>query len=427
MKIPNKNNKLKSLVLSIYLDNFNNDFASHKIQEAINLTKSLNIDVLYSEFLKLRNPSPGFFLSKGLILKFKKIIIENKIDLLIFNNDLTPIQQRNLEKIYNLKVIDRTHLILEIFGERANTHEGKLQVELAHLLYQKSRLVKTWTHLERQRGGFGFLGGPGETQLELDKRMLSQRIKKIQFLLDKVKNTRSIQSKNRINNNIVIVSIVGYTNAGKSTLFNKLLSEKVLSKNMLFSTLDPTRRILKTKSNHRVIISDTVGFISDLPTELIESFKSTLEEISSSHIVLHVRDLSSPYFISESKDVYNVLSKIDKNIENKTIEIFNKVDLLNNINSKSLYVDNGILVSAKNGTGIDQIKFAINKELDEKYLTTKLIFKKSYGQITNWLYENCKIISKKVNNLDNYQYKVKITKIDLEKLKSKYPNIKVVK
>ena len=294
MKIPNKNNKLKSLVLSIYLDNFSNDFASHKIQEAINLTKSLNIDVLYSEFLKLRNPSPGFFLSKGLILKFKKIIIENKIDLLIFNNDLTPIQQRNLEKIYNLKVIDRTHLILEIFGERANTHEGKLQVELAHLLYQKSRLVKTWTHLERQRGGFGFLGGPGETQLELDKRMLSQRIKKIQFLLDKVKNTRSIQSKNRINNNIVIVSIVGYTNAGKSTLFNKLLSEKVLSKNMLFSTLDPTRRILKTKSNHRVIISDTVGFISDLPTELIESFKSTLEEISSSHIVLHVRDLSSP-------------------------------------------------------------------------------------------------------------------------------------
>ena len=281
--------------------------------------------------------------------------------------------------------------------------------------------------MERQRGGFGFLGGPGETQLELDKRMLSQRIKKIQFLLNKVKNTRSIQSKNRINNNIVIVSIVGYTNAGKSTLFNKLLSEKVLSKNMLFSTLDPTRRILKTKSNHRVIISDTVGFISDLPTELIESFKSTLEEISSSHIVLHVRDLSSPYFISESKDVYNVLSKIDKNIENKTIEIFNKVDLLNNTDSKSLHVENGILVSAKNGTGIDQIKFAIDKELDEKYLTTKLIFKKSYGQITNWLYENCKIISKKVNNLDNYQYKVKITKIDLEKLKSKFPNIKVAK
>ena len=427
MKISNKNNKLKSLVLSIYLDNFNNGFAYHKIQEAINLTKSLNIDVLYSEFLKLRYPSPGYFLSKGLILKFKKIIIENKIDLLIFNNDLTPIQQRNLEKIYNLKVIDRTHLILEIFGERANTHEGKLQVELAHLLYQKSRLVKTWTHLERQRGGFGFLGGPGETQLELDKRMLSQRIKKIQFLLNKVKNTRSIQSKNRIINNIVIVSIVGYTNAGKSTLFNKLLSEKVLSKNMLFSTLDPTRRILKTKSNHRVIISDTVGFISDLPTELIESFKSTLEEISSSQIVLHVRDLSSPYFISESKDVYNVLSKIDKNIENKTIEIFNKVDLLDNINSKSLFVDNAIVVSAKNGTGIDQIELAIDKELDEKYLTTKLIFKKSYGQITNWLYENCKIISKKVNNLDYYQYKVKITKIDLEKLKSKYPNIKVAK
>ena len=404
------------MVLSVYLDNIDDALASHKLQEAINLAKSLNIIVLYSEFFKLRNPSPGNFLSTGHLLKFKEIIKEYEIDLLIFNNDLTPIQQRNLEKIFKLKVIDRTHLILEIFGKRAKTHEGKLQVELAHLIYQKSRLVKTWTHLERQRGGFGFLGGPGETQLELDKRMLNQRIKKIKSLLVKVENTRSIQSKNRKNNHIVTASIVGYTNAGKSTLFNKMLDENVLSKNMLFSTLDPTRRIFKGLSDHRVILSDTVGFISDLPTELIESFKSTLEEISSSDIVLHVRDLSSPYLISEGKDVYSVLNKIDKNIQSRTIEIFNKVDLLNKDECKSFYGENTIFVSAKNGSGIDQIKYAIKKELDQKYLSTKLSFNNNYGPITNWLYENCKIISKKNIDFNRYNYDVKITKINLKKL-----------
>ena len=427
MKTLSKKDNLACLVLSVYLDNIDDALASHKLQEATNLAKSLNIIVLYSEFFKLRNPSPGNFLSTGHLLKFKEIIKEYGIDLLIFNNDLTPIQQRNLEKFFKLKVIDRTHLILEIFGKRAKTHEGKLQVELAHLIYQKSRLVKTWTHLERQRGGFGFLGGPGETQLELDKRMLNQRIKKIKSLLVKVENTRSIQSKNRKKNHIVTASIVGYTNAGKSTLFNKILDEKVLSKNMLFSTLDPTRRIFKGLSDHQVILSDTVGFISDLPTELIESFKSTLEEISTSDIVLHVRDLSSPYLISEGKDVYSVLNKIDKNIQNRTIEIFNKVDLLNKDECKSFYGENTIFVSAKNGSGIDQIKYAIKKELDQMYLSTKLSFNNNYGPITNWLYENCKIISKKNIDFNRYNYDVKITKINLKKLMVKYPCVEILR
>ena len=427
MKTLSKKDNLACLVLSVYLDNIDDALASHKLQEATNLAKSLNIIVLYSEFFKLRNPSPGNFLSTGHLLKFKEIIKEYGIDLLIFNNDLTPIQQRNLEKFFKLKIIDRTHLILEIFGKRAKTHEGKLQVELAHLIYQKSRLVKTWTHLERQRGGFGFLGGPGETQLELDKRMLNQRIKKIKSLLVKVENTRSIQSKNRKKNHIVTASIVGYTNAGKSTLFNKILDEKVLSKNMLFSTLDPTRRIFKGLSDHQVILSDTVGFISDLPTELIESFKSTLEEISSSDIVLHVRDLSSPYLISEGKDVYSVLNKIDKNIQNRTIEIFNKVDLLNKDECKSFYGENTIFVSAKNGSGIDQIKYAIKKELDQMYLSTKLSFNNNYGPITNWLYENCKIISKKNIDFNRYNYDVKITKINLKKLMVKYPCVEILR
>ena len=427
MKTLSKKDNLACLVLSVYLDNIDDALASHKLQEATNLAKSLNIIVLYSEFFKLRHPSPGNFLSTGHLLKFKEIIKEYGIDLLIFNNDLTPIQQRNLEKFFKLKVIDRTHLILEIFGKRAKTHEGKLQVELAHLIYQKSRLVKTWTHLERQRGGFGFLGGPGETQLELDKRMLNQRIKKIKSLLVKVENTRSIQSKNRKKNHIVTASIVGYTNAGKSTLFNKILDENVLSKNMLFSTLDPTRRIFKGLSDHQVILSDTVGFISDLPTELIESFKSTLEEISSSDIVLHVRDLSSPYLISEGKDVYSVLNKIDKNIQNRTIEIFNKVDLLNKDECKSFYGENTIFVSAKNGSGIDQIKYAIKKELDQMYLSTKLSFNNNYGPITNWLYENCKIISKKNIDFNRYNYDVKITKINLKKLMVKYPCVEILR
>jgi len=427
LKTLSKKDNLACLVLSVYLDNIDDALASHKLQEATNLAKSLNIIVLYSEFFKLRNPSPGNFLSTGHLLKFKEIIKEYGIDLLIFNNDLTPIQQRNLEKFFKLKVIDRTHLILEIFGKRAKTHEGKLQVELAHLIYQKSRLVKTWTHLERQRGGFGFLGGPGETQLELDKRMLNQRIKKIKSLLVKVENTRSIQSKNRKKNHIVTASIVGYTNAGKSTLFNKILDENVLSKNMLFSTLDPTRRIFKGLSDHQVILSDTVGFISDLPTELIESFKSTLEEISSSDIVLHVRDLSSPYLISEGKDVYSVLNKIDKNIQNRTIEIFNKVDLLNKDECKSFYGENTIFVSAKNGSGIDQIKYAIKKELDQMYLSTKLSFNNNYGPITNWLYENCKIISKKNIDFNRYNYDVKITKINLKKLMVKYPCVEILR
>ena len=427
MKTLSKKDNLACLVLSVYLDNIDDALASHKLQEATNLAKSLNIIVLYSEFFKLRNPSPGNFLSRGHLLKFKEIIKEYGIDLLIFNNDLTPIQQRNLEKFFKLKVIDRTHLILEIFGKRAKTHEGKLQVELAHLIYQKSRLVKTWTHLERQRGGFGFLGGPGETQLELDKRMLNQRIKKIKSLLVKVENTRSIQSKNRKKNHIVTASIVGYTNAGKSTLFNKILDEKVLTKNILFSTLDPTRRIFKGLSDHQVILSDTVGFISDLPTELIESFKSTLEEISSSDIVLHVRDLSSPYLISEGKDVYSVLNKIDKNIQNRTIEIFNKVDLLNKDECKSFYGENTIFVSAKNGSGIDQIKYAIKKELDQMYLSTKLSFNNNYGPITNWLYENCKVISKKNIDFNRYNYDVKITKINLKKLMVKYPCVEILR
>ena len=382
---------------------------------------------MYSSYLRLRNPSPGHFLSRGILNKFKKIIEDMNIKLIIFNNTLSPIQQRNLEKFYNLKVIDRTHLILEIFGKRAMSHEGKLQVELAHLLYQKSRLVRTWTHLERQRGGFGFLGGPGETQLELDKRMLSQRIKKIKSLLIKVSNSRKIQQKNRLDNQIILVSIVGYTNAGKSTLFNKLLNENVLSKDMLFATLDPTRRIFKDYSHDKIIISDTVGFISDLPTELIESFKSTLEEISSSEIIIHVRDLSSPFIESESKEVYNVLNNIDSNIESKTIEIFNKIDLYDFDDIVTKFNKSDIFISAIKGTGLDKISNVIQHRLENKYIRIKIVLSENIGTIVNWLYENSKIITKEINKYGKYKLSINISKVNLDRMKSKFSNIVIVK
>ena len=350
-----------------------------------------------------------------------------QIKLIIFNNTLSPIQQRNLEKFYNLKVIDRTHLILEIFGKRAISYEGKLQVELAHLLYQKSRLVRTWTHLERQRGGFGFLGGPGETQLELDKRMLSQRIKKIKSLLIKVSNSRKIQQKNRIDNQIILVSIVGYTNAGKSTLFNKLMNENVLAKNMLFATLDPTRRIFKDYSYDKIIISDTVGFISDLPTELIESFNSTLEEISSSDIIIHVRDLSSPFIENEAKEVYKVLNSIDKNIESKTIEIFNKIDLYDFDEIQTKFNQSEIFISAMKGKGLDKISNIIQKKLENKYIRIQIVFNDDIGTTVNWLHENSRILTKEINNYGKYKLSINISKVNLDRMKSKFSNIVIVK
>ena len=409
--------------MHVGLDNNDLDIIEYKLQEACNLVKSLNLNVVGSKFLRLRNPSSGHLLSKGLLFRIKMTVEDKDIELIIFNNSITPIQQRNLEKFYQLKVIDRTQLILEIFGDRAKSHEGKLQVELAHLLYQKSRLVRTWTHLERQRGGYGFLGGPGETQLEIDKRLLKQRIKKIKSLLKKVETTRLIQQKNRTDNEIVIISIIGYTNAGKSTLFNKLLGENVISKNMLFSTLDPTRRIFKNYTQDKIIVSDTVGFISDLPTELIDAFKSTLEEITSSDLIFHVRDLTSPFFEDDSNNVYEVLDKLNENIEGKVIEIFNKVDeiKLDELNIK--LPKNSIFISAKFGIGFDKIYCAINKKLSKNYLDINLIINDNFGSLINWIHENSQIIYKELNDFGQYKFFIKISRINYNKLKSKYPTI----
>ena len=263
----------------------------NRLDEAVGLACAIDLNVAYSETLNLKAIKPATYFSKGYIEKLKPVIEENQLSLMIVDALLSPIQQRNLEKELNIKVIDRTALILEIFGKRANTNEGKLQVELAHLTYQRSRLVRSWTHLERQRGGAGFLGGPGEKQIELDRRIIDDKIIKIKKELEKVKNTRHLQRGNRRKVPYPVVAIVGYTNAGKSTLFNKLSGACVLAKDMLFATLDPTLRKIKLPSGNEVIFSDTVGFISDLPHELIMAFRSTLEEVLEADVVVHVRDI----------------------------------------------------------------------------------------------------------------------------------------
>jgi len=298
-------------------------------EEILNLAKSINLTIPLNESLKIRKISPSHFFGKGQINNLKLNLKKYLSNLLLINSKISPIQQRNLELSLNCKILDRTGLILEIFGERALTKQGKLQVELASLSYQKSRLVRSWTHLERQRGGFGFMGGPGERQIESDKRQINKRINKIKKEIKKIDSNKSMQRRNRNSN--PFVSLVGYTNAGKSTIFNYLTKEKVFVKNQLFATLDTTMRKCLISNNKNIILSDTVGFIKNLPTELVVSFKTTLDEINYSDYLLHIIDISNPEWEKQKETVENILSKIldEKYYKNKIIEVWNKSDLLN--------------------------------------------------------------------------------------------------
>ncbi|MDA0708336.1 MAG: GTPase HflX, partial [Proteobacteria bacterium] len=285
----------------------------NRLDEAIALSAALDLEIIGSTVISLSKISPSTYLGKGKLDEIKTFVAENNIDLVVADCELRPGQQRNLEKELNAKVIDRTGLILEIFGERAHTKEGVLQVELAHLSYQKSRLVRSWTHLERQRGGFGFLGGPGESQIESDRRMIDERITKIKEQLGAVTRTRELHRKGRRKDDIPIIALVGYTNAGKSTLFNFLTNANVMAKDMLFATLDPTMRNVDMPDGSHAIISDTVGFISRLPTHLIAAFRATLEEVIEADIILHVRDLSHPETEAQKQDVLSILKSLGIN------------------------------------------------------------------------------------------------------------------
>ena len=334
------------------------------LEEAKNLVKAIDLRCRKSFTIGLEKISPKTFINKGNILYFKKQIKESSVDVVFLNVNLTPIQQRNLENELNAKVIDRTGLILEIFGSRANSNEGKLSVELASLQFQKSRLVRSWTHLERQRGGAGFMGGPGEKQIESDKRQITEQINRLKKKIKNISSIRNIQRYRRKKNKIPVISLIGYTNSGKSTLFNKLTKSNVLSKNMLFASLDSTIR--KSFFNDiNVLFVDTVGFIRDLPTTLIDAFKSTLDEIINSDLILHVRDISDTQYLIHKKEVLKILQDIGVyKDDNRIIEVINKIDTVADIkNFHNQMNKNSIMISAKNKTGINLLMRTIKDKL----------------------------------------------------------------
>lgn len=373
-----------------------------RLEEACGLALAINLDVVYKEIINLKEIKPSSFLGGGVIERLLPIITENEISLLIIDSSLTPIQQRNLEKKLKIKVIDRTALILEIFGERANTKEGSLQVELAHLSYQRSRLVRSWTHLERQRGGAGFLGGPGETQIELDRRIIDDKITKIKKELEKVKKTRSLQRQSRQKIPYPVIAFVGYTNAGKSSWFNTLTQANVFAKDLLFATLDPTMRRVKLPSGREVILSDTVGFISDLPHELIMAFRATLEEVLEADIIVHVRDIANPDTQEQKKDVLDVLEHLglkDIKQQDNYIELLNKSDLLDDetkqrIKKHLLQRNNKLLTSAVTGEGKDAFLQMIDDKLSRDFIEKKITISAARGDILSWLYSNARILEK---------------------------------
>ena len=379
-----------------------------RIEEAIGFARAIELNVVYDEIININYPKPSSLFGAGVVARFIGVINYYKIQVVLVDANLTPVQQRNLEKEWNVKVIDRTGIILEIFGARARTKEGRLQVELASLSYQRSRLVRSWTHLERQRGGFGFMGGPGERQIESDRRMIDGRITTLKKQLKNVRRTRGLHRHARQSVPYPIVALVGYTNAGKSTLFNILSKSNVLTKDQLFATLDPTMRMLQLFSGMEVIISDTVGFVSDLPHELVESFRATLEEVMEADLLIHVRDISHRDTIAQKRGVEEVLLKLgamDKNEVGNSksvpiIEVLNKCDLLspedleNHLSQLGRHHDR-VMVSAKTGKGTNELLKLIKIELTKQRKEVKLEIKWEEGALLAWLYERGDVIARR--------------------------------
>jgi GTPase len=373
--------------------------AEARLAEAVGLAASIGLLVVHEAILPLRARRPSMLLGAGQVSTQGELITQNHVEVVIIDAALSPVQQRNLERAWGCKVIDRTGLILDIFGERAATKEGTLQVELAHLQYQRSRLVRSWTHLERQRGGFGFLGGPGETQIEADRRLIDERLVRIRKDLEQVRRTRGLHRSARRRVPFPVIALVGYTNAGQSTLFNALTGAEVTAKDQLFATLDPTMRGLKLPSGRRVILSDTVGFISQLPHELVEAFRATLEEVSEADVILHIRDAAHPESVAQRGDVIKVLDDmvadgtLDAAWPERTIEVLNKADLLGGVAEVPLR-DGAVAVSAITMEGLEALKSAIDERIAHGMEVADYDIPPQDGGRMAWLYEHGEVVER---------------------------------
>ncbi|MBB3440438.1 GTPase HflX [Sinorhizobium sp. B11] len=401
-----------------------------RLDEATGLAQAIDLDVVNGSIVPVNDPRPATLLGTGKIEEIKHLLDERNSGLVIVDHPLTPVQQRNLEKEWNAKVIDRTGLILEIFGRRASTKEGTLQVDLAHLNYQKGRLVRSWTHLERQRGGGGFMGGPGETQIEADRRLLQDRIIKLERELEQVVRTRQLHRAKRRKVPHPIVALVGYTNAGKSTLFNRITGAGVLAEDMLFATLDPTLRRMKLPHGRTVILSDTVGFISDLPTHLVAAFRATLEEVLEADLILHVRDMSDVDSQAQSADVLRILNDLgidEAEGERRILEVWNKIDRLepeahDAMVQKSSGMKNVIAVSAISGEGVDGLMDEISRRLSGVMTETTVTLPVDRLALLPWLYDHAVVDSREDNEDGSVTLDLRLSETEAAELERRIGN-----